>query len=1366
MKNHRLTIMFLILLGFISPSLTLANSEGVTIAVDPVDAFTGSWSVEWNSAGNFESWVAVNATALVAGGNLSGTATSTDSRVQRTSIGSGPDLDLGWNDFLELRIQVPSSYTGPIQIFYGTSYTGGFSSEREVDIPSSQIPSDGAFHTYRIDLGLEPAWRSTLTDLRVDPVDGAGSSGMAFAIDYVRIGDEPNAQVYQTIITDEMPVAGGTTPAGATYGGGQTVYSMESKHFRFLWNDAVTANGLWTTDMPHGTLRNAEEVWQVHAKLMGYREPCFTMEDPTGSGGTTRGKINISTWYGGYWAGGDWDGSGTRCRFNATPDGLRVDPPTWVLPHELMHDFQFVNNQNSMPGSWYEGHANYGAERWLEHYQYLYPNTSSLDPAGVKYAHQILCDGRDEYLTWLPFLYMDTNPDNLPDLGEGIVAQLWQQNVAGQNPFNVLDTIAPTTGLKDIFGHCAQHGATLNYPAQPSLADSIAWDTTVPRFQFTDLVERPDDPSWWRVPYEMAPQQGGYTIHELVVPNPGTPGRTVTVNFHGLPDSGRGADWRAGFIVVADDNSERYSSLWDSGSNSVTLAANENTLYIAVAGTPDAFEWTDPDESVCSYRSAPGKARFPYEMQVTGATPKERDNGDHNGLVQHANGGGWKAATASVASSAYLGPNARVLGTATVSGNARIEDYAVVQDNAQVSGNALVSGHAWVKDNAIIQDYAKVRDWAIVRENATVSGNGRALEHADVLGSSTVTDQAVVKGTAQNTGGSIIGNAILDGNYYYWRNVTNGFVTGHLPYVGIPDSWITPLPTGLYAAYNFASDHDSRILDQYGVTDGFAVGSPTWTASDGTRSGILTFGGSSQYVNLDRSVVDLHDFTFTAWVKPAGGTGNQAVLWLGASSTQRMYFTPDNGSGQATFSIVNGGSEQSLTASSALAPGAWSHVAITLDGTTGTLYVNGTSVASGAITIRPEQLLAPNTATGGQQNYLARSEGSIMPMFSGSLDDVRFYAQALPASAVEDLGASVPILLINPGFELPAAGKIQDGFDGAVDVPGWSNADPMYNSGIEAVGAGPGSYAGDYSATMRGPVSWDPTPAYPAYQLTSHTIAAGDVFTVDFAAAANWMEAATGEMSVNLYYDDAGSRVTMDTVTVSGLVIGGGWTLGSLSVAADDYPSSIDNTIGIEFKNTGNGWTSIDDFSLSVSNTNAPDASPPAAPTALIAIADDGSVGLDWADNTEPDWASYTVYRSTTSGNSYVAIASGLTASTNADDTVSNGTPYYYVVTATDTSGNESAYSSEVSAVPSPATYTAEESAIAYYAVAGGTNLSLTVSNTVLGHWYTILATDTLTPPSWTTNVIEAGTGSNVLFGIPIDPASTNRYFKLIVEQQ
>ena len=93
------------------------------------------------------------------------------------------------------------------------------------------------------------------------------------------------------------------------------------------------------------------------------------------------------------------------------------------------------------------------------------------------------------------------------------------------------------------------------------------------------------------------------------------------------------------------------------------------------------------------------------------------------------------------------------------------------------------------------------------------------------------------------------------------------------------------------------------------------------------------------------------------------------------------------------------------------------------------------------------------------------------------------------------------------------------------------------------------------------------------------------------------------------------------------------------------------------------------------------DETPPAAPTGLDVSVKNGSVTLQWDDNADPDLSGYTVYRSTTSGGLYVAIAAELTVSAFVDNTVANGISYYYIVTASDTSALESSGSSEVSAI-------------------------------------------------------------------------------------
>ena len=91
----------------------------------------------------------------------------------------------------------------------------------------------------------------------------------------------------------------------------------------------------------------------------------------------------------------------------------------------------------------------------------------------------------------------------------------------------------------------------------------------------------------------------------------------------------------------------------------------------------------------------------------------------------------------------------------------------------------------------------------------------------------------------------------------------------------------------------------------------------------------------------------------------------------------------------------------------------------------------------------------------------------------------------------------------------------------------------------------------------------------------------------------------------------------------------------------------------------------------------------PAAPTNVVAIAADGQVTLDWSDNAETDIDFYSVYRATVQGGPY-SWYGAVTTSGAVDNGVTNGTTYYYVVTAVNTSNAESAASNEASATPQP----------------------------------------------------------------------------------
>jgi hypothetical protein len=72
------------------------------------------------------------------------------------------------------------------------------------------------------------------------------------------------------------------------------------------------------------------------------------------------------------------------------------------------------------------------------------------------------------------------------------------------------------------------------------------------------------------------------------------------------------------------------------------------------------------------------------------------------------------------------------------------------------------------------------------------------------------------------------------------------------------------------------------------------------------------------------------------------------------------------------------------------------------------------------------------------------------------------------------------------------------------------------------------------------------------------------------------------------------------------------------------------------------------------------------------------SVSLSWIASSNSQVVSYSMYRSTIPGTSYGLLASSLGTAMYSDQTVQSGTRYYYVVTAVNDTGEESAYSNEI----------------------------------------------------------------------------------------
>ena len=96
---------------------------------------------------------------------------------------------------------------------------------------------------------------------------------------------------------------------------------------------------------------------------------------------------------------------------------------------------------------------------------------------------------------------------------------------------------------------------------------------------------------------------------------------------------------------------------------------------------------------------------------------------------------------------------------------------------------------------------------------------------------------------------------------------------------------------------------------------------------------------------------------------------------------------------------------------------------------------------------------------------------------------------------------------------------------------------------------------------------------------------------------------------------------------------------------------------------------------------NVRDVFAPAAPTGVAALAAGGVVDVSWSPSSEPDLASYRVYRSEGGEAKKLADVPG-TETRFRDETAAIGPTYAYTVTAVDKDGNESAPSAPAKARP------------------------------------------------------------------------------------
>jgi len=183
-------------------------------------------------------------------------------------------------------------------------------------------------------------------------------------------------------------------------------------------------------------------------------------------------------------------------------------------------------------------------------------------------------------------------------------------------------------------------------------------------------------------------------------------------------------------------------------------------------------------------------------------------------------------------------------------------------------------------------------------------------------------------------------------------------------------------------------------------------------------------------------------------------------------------------------------------------------------------------------------------------------------------------------------GAAIaePVTVGNFSFEEPGTEKLFNW----ENVPNWNSDTVADDSGVDSVASGYVVTDGQWFGYL-----WNADPS--VYNLTDHTILAGELFILTVDASAGYTTGGKSPLfKMTLYYDNAGGRVPVSSQTfvLSGAndhVIQGEY---SITFTANVTPASIGKKIGIELQNTAaptlTSWLLMDNVRLEKSLASNP----------------------------------------------------------------------------------------------------------------------------------------------------------------------------------
>lgn len=385
--------------------------------------------------------------------------------------------------------------------------------------------------------------------------------------------------------------------------------SRQSQHFIVFWEpgfgaDPATAPSAYRVDVDD-LLEKAEMFFDLYANRLGFIE--------TGSSKTDLYKMQIYLKYQTEWLA---TGSG----YDDVIGALWVNPSTCqpvghTIGHEIGHSFQYQTScDNGLTHGFRYGFgdgASGGCAYWESCAQWqgykAYPELQFTDYRFANY-----CEATHYHpLHEAPRYDLFFDQDYWCYLhGEDFIGRLWRESIKPEDPIEAYKRL---TGIDQ---------EQLNDEMYDRAARFASWDIPALREYGKDYIGaqavslKAADEGWWQVDSAHCPQNYGYNIVRLNVPDAGT---EVRVQFEGMVGATGyravrtvDAGWRYGLVALTAGDERVYGEMQRSAEGQAVLTVPDNCshLWLVVCGAPQNH-WRHPwDDDVTNDEQWPYRVKF------------------------------------------------------------------------------------------------------------------------------------------------------------------------------------------------------------------------------------------------------------------------------------------------------------------------------------------------------------------------------------------------------------------------------------------------------------------------------------------------------------------------------------------------------------------------------------------------------------------------------------------------------------------------------------------------------------------------------------------------------------------------------------